>query len=546
MTEPYAPLLGTRRPYLVITLLVALCAVPGFFTLPPSDRDESRFAQATKQMLETGDFVSIRFLDTARNKKPVGIHWAQAASVVAVGAVRGAVGLPPAPQNPIWPYRIPSLLGIWAAAAASFGLGAALVGRQAALLAALMLATSLVAVVELHIAKTDAALTATIAMAMLLLGRAYLYPETVSNRAAAGFWLALGAGILLKGPIAPMVAVLAVLVLDRRAGWLKTLRPAWGVPLMLLVVAPWFVLIGIATGGEFFREAIGGDLGAKLAGADEKHGGPPGYHLLLATLTLFPASLLLWRALPAIWQDRRAARTRFMLAWIVPTWLVFELAPTKLPHYVLPTFPAILLLLSVWVLDPARQAPRRWLAAIGTVLWGVVLAAFVILPPLAGWLADRRLDPLWFAPGLVALALGWVVWRALARGDVARAALAGIVAAPFLCQGVLAGTLARLEAPWIAPRVAALVAGAGGGRLASVGFHEPSLPFLVGSDTVLAASAADAARFLRETPGGLALVRDRDQAAFLAALPGARRVGEVEGFNYSRGQRVRLGLFRVE
>jgi hypothetical protein len=546
MTALLHRLLDTRRPLLVISFFVALCTLPAVFLLPPSDRDESRFAQATKQMLETGDFVNIRFLDTARNKKPVGIHWAQAASVELVGAARAGFGLPRLPENPIWPYRIPSLLGLWVAAAATFLLGRSLVGPRAALLAALMLATSLVAVVEAHIAKTDAALTAAITVAMLLLARTYTAPDSFTPRHAAGFWLALGLGILLKGPIAPMVALLAVIVLvavDRRVGWLGRLRPARGLALMLAVVAPWFILIGIETDGAFFRDALGGDLGSKLQGADEKHGGPPGFHLLLATLTLFPASLLLWPALPGIWAARREAVTRVLLAWIIPTWLVFEIAPTKLPHYVLPTFPAILLLLAAWVLSEARKPAPRWLTGIGIGLWGVVIAAFIIAPPLAGVLADRALDPLWLLAPLVAMGFAWLAIALWRGNEVPGAALAGLVAAPALYGLVLGATLSRIESIWIAPRVAEALRAAGSGPLASAGFHEPSLPFLLGSDTRLVRDGAEAASFLAVTPGGRAVVRDRYDEAFRAARPQSRRLATIDGFNYSRGQRVRLFLY---
>jgi 4-amino-4-deoxy-L-arabinose transferase-like glycosyltransferase len=546
MSDLLDRLLDTRRPFLLIALFTLLVSLPGFFVLPPSDRDESRFAQATKQMVETGDFVNIRFLDTARNKKPVGIHWAQAASASAVHAVRGAVGLPPQPANPIWPYRLPSLLGLFIAACATFALGRALVGPRAALLAALMLATSLVAVVEAHIAKTDAALTAAIAVAMLLLARAHTASETFPRNGAIGFWLALGVGILLKGPIAPMVALLAVLVLvavERRIGWLNSLRPQWGIPLMLTVVAPWFILIGIETGGDFFRDALGGDLGDKLRGADEKHGGPPSYHLLLASLTLFPASLLLWQALPGIWADRRVAHVRFLLAWIIPAWLVFEIAPTKLPHYVLPTFPAVLLLLAAWVLNPDRKGAPRWLAWVGLALWGVVLLAFAALPPLVAVLAAGALDPVTLLAPLAALALAWLTWPLWRAGDVRGVALAGLVFAPLLYGLVLGATLSRTEAIWFAPRVVEAVRAAGGGPLASAGFHEPSLPFLVGTGTRLVPDGAAAAAHLNAGPGNLALVRDRYDAGFREAAPDARLLATFEGFNYSRGQGLVLHLY---
>src|SRR5215471_21367063 len=73
---------GTRfRPYAMLCLLCFILYAPGLAAIPPLDRDEARFAQATRQMLETHDFTRIRFQDEGRNKKPVGIHWLQAATV---------------------------------------------------------------------------------------------------------------------------------------------------------------------------------------------------------------------------------------------------------------------------------------------------------------------------------------------------------------------------------------------------------------------------------------------------------------------------------
>src|SRR6478752_6077906 len=91
----------------IFLLLLSLAAfLPGFSTLQPLDRDEPRFAQASKQMLETGDFVDIRFQDEARHKKPVGIYWLQSAAVKA-GEARGV----PQARTQVWLYRIPSLIG---------------------------------------------------------------------------------------------------------------------------------------------------------------------------------------------------------------------------------------------------------------------------------------------------------------------------------------------------------------------------------------------------------------------------------------------------
>jgi 4-amino-4-deoxy-L-arabinose transferase-like glycosyltransferase len=94
------------RACLLLVLLSLGAFLPGFTSLQPFDRDEPRFAQASKQMLETRDFVDIRFQDEARHKKPVGIYWLQAGSV----AIGEALGVPQA-RTTIWLYRLPSLIG---------------------------------------------------------------------------------------------------------------------------------------------------------------------------------------------------------------------------------------------------------------------------------------------------------------------------------------------------------------------------------------------------------------------------------------------------
>src|ERR1700720_4924752 len=98
------------RAIALLMLCGFLLFLPGFFSIPPIDRDEARFAQADRKMLETGDYVDIRFQDEVRYKKPVGIYWLQAAAVRA----GEALGVPQA-HTTIWLYRLPSLVGALAA-----------------------------------------------------------------------------------------------------------------------------------------------------------------------------------------------------------------------------------------------------------------------------------------------------------------------------------------------------------------------------------------------------------------------------------------------
>src|SRR5918994_5719599 len=66
-----------------VALLVAvalLAFLPGFFQVPPVDRDEARYAQATRQMMETGNYLDIRYQEQVRYLQPAGIYWLQAAA----------------------------------------------------------------------------------------------------------------------------------------------------------------------------------------------------------------------------------------------------------------------------------------------------------------------------------------------------------------------------------------------------------------------------------------------------------------------------------
>lgn len=154
---------GWRAPAFA-ALIAMLAGLPGVFAMPPLDRDESRFAQATAQMLETGDFVVIQFQDQPRFKKPVGIHWMQAASVALVSQVE---------DRDIWAYRLPSLLGAMLAAAACAWGASVFFGGPTGLLAGAILGSTFLLSTEAFIAKTDAVLAGTTTLALAALARIY-------------------------------------------------------------------------------------------------------------------------------------------------------------------------------------------------------------------------------------------------------------------------------------------------------------------------------------------------------------------------------------
>ena len=534
---------GWRGP-LLAALVALLAGLPALMLLPPLDRDESRYAQATSQMLETGDFVDIRFQDDPRWKKPVGIYWMQAVAVAVTSSVE---------NRDIAPYRIPSILGAMLAAAACAWAGAAMFGQRAGVLAGAILGASFLLSTEAGIAKTDAMLCGSVTLAMAGLARIYLATragEVPIRPHKLMFWLGLGLSILIKGPIGLIVvgpAMIALSVWDRDISWLKRLGWGWGLPLVALIVGPWAIAITIATDGGFWTEAIGGDLAPKIAGGDEGHGVPPGLYILLAPLLFFPATLLLPAALSTGWSRRTEPAIRFLVCWLVPAWLIFELTPTKLPHYTLPTFGALALLAAAALTRPVGKVSRYAGA-------GLTIAVGALLAVASVWLLTeygRSTAQTWATITIVFAILASLIGAFLMLHRAAMTAVIASIALGVVAHGALAGTLRQLRPLSVAPQLEKVLMAANlhprqgrAGPIAVTGFHEPSLVFLTGRETELT-DAAGAARALAE--GRPVIVEARDADAFRAAAAElgvtGRVVGEVDGHNYSKGDDVSLTVY---
>ncbi|MGE0830369.1 MAG: ArnT family glycosyltransferase [Hyphomonadaceae bacterium] len=536
------------RGYVLIAL-VAVCAVlPGFFSVPVLDRDEARFVQASRQMLETGDFVRINVQDEPRNKKPIGIHWAQAAASAAAAPLTHD-------NNTIWAYRIPSLIGIVLAALATFWGGAVLVGRSAAFIGALLFSATILASTEGVIAKTDALLVGLITLALAALAR-LRERITPGKSLSLVFWLAIGLGVLVKGPVAPMVAGLTLLALgvwERRVRWMAPL--AWwpGPIIAVLIVAPWLFAIQQATNGAFLREAFFGDLAPKLASGDEGHAGPPGYHLALIAATFFPATIglapglaLAWAAARAPRKDGSQAGLRFLIAWVAPTWLIFELLPTKLPHYVLPAFPALALLAGAGLM--AAEA-RKWRISplISLVLFALGAAVLVAIAregaaymPGDAFAAGRR--------AMQTLALGGagvgivILAMLFVRAAFARAILAVVVAIASMYL-IRERIIPESRTLLISAEAASALrrAGLADRPLTVIGYRETSLAFETRTDTLLL-PPDHAAEAFAAAPNGSAMLAPCGLSNPRFAPIGA----PVRGLNYANGDEVCLqpGMIR--
>ncbi len=532
-------------------MLCAALYLPGIGALPAFDRDEARYMQASRQMMETGDLVRIRFQDEARNKKPAGIYWLQSAATAVVSD---------AAATERWPYRIPSLLGATAAVLLLFALACLFCERRTAFLAAALLASSMLVVSEAHMAKTDAVLLATVMAAMYGLARAFVRVRGGLPRDIASglwFWVGIGTGLLIKGPITPLVAGLALAGLyltGRQPGLFRALRPAIGIPLALAIAAPWFVAIVFAD-QDFIRDAAGRDFFAKILSAQESHGFPPGFYLLLMTATFAPGSLFVWTALVASWRRRREDAIRFSLLWLIPFWIVLELVPTKLPHYVLPLYPALALLTALGA--EAAEAGlverlRHWLTRLVYLIWFALIVGFAVGATLLGPLTGSAFQWAGIAAIAAAVIFGLIALVRAWRGEIRRALLVAALATPLVMAPVFGSLLPRAEAIWASRAAARLVeasipTGQPAPPLAATGYREPSLVFALGTDLRFDEPVPLVAH-LKTLKDWRAIVSDDKLAAFTKAADaaGLRRadIGSVRRFNYSKGKWVTLTVFR--
>jgi 4-amino-4-deoxy-L-arabinose transferase-like glycosyltransferase len=526
-----------RRAALTLLVIALVALLPGFASLPPTNRDESRFAQPAKQMIETGEYFDARPQERARFGTPMGIYWLQAATV----QVAQSVGFANA-RNRMLFYRIPSLLAAIGSVLLTYWTALAFVHRRYALLAGAALAASvLLGVVGRH-ATVDATLLLTAVGALGALAHAYVGRGASSSlgqwRNPAICWTALAASILLKGPIVLLLValtVVALIVADRSAYWLRELKPEIGIPWVAVLVAP-ILIVGEIRSGGFVQRTLGGDL---LAALVEGRWAPPGYFWLLFWVCFWPASALAPMASAYAWAKRHERDIRFLIAWIVPGWLMFELVPAKLPHHVLPLYPGIAILVALAVVR--RAALDNWTRATAA-LWPILAIAFCVGIAVVAAMFEGRFGRAFWPFALIGIVLAAIAWWRLMSETVERGftlALVAAIATAFASYTVLP----RIDGFAIAPRLVASAkrAPCADPALATAGFDEPSLIFLGGTSTIRT-DGGGAANFLREGGCRVAFVERQEQRAFAdrAASFGLStvRIAELRGFDYSNWRRV--------
>lgn len=541
---------GNKRLSLAAHMfLVLLCVAffaPGIVSLPTNDRDEALFAQASKQMIESGNYTDIKVQDKARYKKPIGIYWLQAASVQLFN---------PDHLNEIWAYRIPSFIGATTAVIMTARLGALLFGPLIGFLAAIMLAGCVILNVEARLATTDAALLGAIIVALYAIAR--VYKERKSSLGVFFmFWTALAVGFLLKGPVILLVLFSTLLWLrwsDKNLKWLKELKLLPGLAYALLLTAPWFIAIGLQSQGAFFQQSAGQDMLSKIWQGQDRGIIPPSAHLLAFPVVFFPFALFALLAVPDSWKNRRDTGVKFLLGWIIPTWIVFELSLTKLPHYVMITYPAIAILAAKAFVDgyPAlAQRKWRWVTAVSVGVWLVIGTGFAFVFGLLPYLIAATWNVGAIAVGaLLILAQGAALFFLLQRkaNSIIVTAAGSLI---FLAYtfGILLPSLPNF---WITRDVvltAEYLKPCDELQIISAAYKEPSLVFMAGTNTKFDNDGEAVAKAMKQNPCAMGLI-DKDRLKdFLAAYPKKSdrpmSIGNIHGYNMGNGKIYDLTLFR--
>jgi 4-amino-4-deoxy-L-arabinose transferase-like glycosyltransferase len=316
---------------------------------------------------------------------------------------------------------------------------------------------------------------------------------------------------------------------------------------LLVLVLPWFIAIFWRAGDAFFADSIGGDMLSKLA-AQESHGAPPGVYLLLFWVTFWPGAPLAAMATPAVLRARREPGAQFLLAWLVPSWIVFELVLTKLPHYVLPLYPAIAIL-TIGALE-RRVLSRSWLMR-GAAWWFVIPAGASVIAVIGAITLTRQ--PVFLAWPFVAAALifGLFAWWLYDDNRAERSLLNAVVSSMFLAIALYGVILPALTPLFPSAEIARALRNVVcvGPKAAAAGFHEPSLVFMTDTSTLLT-DGSGAADFLGQGSCRFALVESRAERGFAqrAEAIGLRYnvATRIDGYNFSQGKAISIAIFRSE
>jgi 4-amino-4-deoxy-L-arabinose transferase-like glycosyltransferase len=439
----------------------------GFWSSPLYDLDEGAFTEATREMMASGNYVSIYLNGEPRQDKPILIYWLQATSAHLFGLNEFAL-------------RLPSVLAALAWVWALVAFGRRHVDRETGIIAGILLCLSLYIGLIARAAVADALLNLFLALTLFEI---YNYYRRPGRAVHLRVFLWMGLGFLTKGPVAVLfpflISGLFFLSYGRWRDWLAALIYWPGILLFLAIVLPWHIAVYLDSGWAFFEGFYLHHNLDRYEGAMEGHGGAWFYYVLVAPLVLMPFAAWFLGMLPRMRNALEDPLDRFAWIWFLVVLVVFSFSGTKLPHYLLYGMSGMLLLMARY-----REALRpAWLLVIPAL---VLLILFCVLPQAFAHLAgqtDRLYEKTLFQEGAVAFAGAeqWVLLAFAILGVAAgllriavwqRLLLIGYVQAAAVAFVVLPNIMGVLQD---GPKAAALYARAHGKSLVYYRVYQPSV-----------------------------------------------------------------------
>lgn len=365
MPEAQAPPQWTR-------LWPVLCLLPflGWWLTGLTDLDEGFYGAVAIDMLRRGDWITPSISGTPWFEKPILVYWLAIPSIWLFGEDAGP--------------RLPSVLAVMLLAWMVFWFAGKQWGRSAGILAALALSGSILSVAIGRMMLTDAAFVAALTACFIL------YWESLQGRPSLriGSAACLGLAVLAKGPVAGVFFILvAGLLFAVRPETRPGVRGFWlpSVAVGLAVMAAWYLPCWLINGEVFVQKFLIEQNIGRFAGGDEAHRVPVYLHPIYYPVIL-AVGLLPW--LPGavkggMFRSQKEAAdaglNSFLWIWALSVLVLFSLSGSKLPHYIFPGLPPLVLLAAraIEQKDSPFLAPRRMALAAGWAVFLMVLATTI-------------------------------------------------------------------------------------------------------------------------------------------------------------------------
>jgi 4-amino-4-deoxy-L-arabinose transferase-like glycosyltransferase len=346
----------------VILLFSYLSLFHGLGSYSLKEPDEGRYAEIPREMVESGNYV-IPHLNYCRYfEKPPLLYWVVALSYQTFGISE-------------WSFRLPNALAAFSSVLAIYLFGRWCFGPGTAFLASLILLSSIGFFCMARIVTTDMLLTLWLIVSVCCF---YVYYRDRRSVFLYAFYASLALATLTKGPIAILLIALTVfvfLLLERRISFLTEMKWSVGVPLFLIIAAPWYIVISMRE-KEFFKFFFVDQHILRFMTPKHNRTGPFYYFVPILLGGLFPWSALLPSAIAQLWRD---ARVRLILIWSGVVFGLFSISHSKLPPYILPIFPALSLVIGYSAYRAWNKKTLGWAERAAFVCMLFILSAAGIL-----------------------------------------------------------------------------------------------------------------------------------------------------------------------